>query len=97
MAVEVAARFADALRRNGLDVPLGSVTTFVDALAALGVERERDVYWAGRATLVRRPEDVAMYDRAFAAFWLGSQSEVANAPDLKSRAPPRKRRRAKGA
>src|SRR5205814_1000909 len=47
------------------------VTTFVDALAALGVERERDVYWAGRATLVRRPEDVAMYDRAFAAFWRG--------------------------
>ena len=71
MAVEVAARFADALRRNGLDVPLGSVTAFVDALAALGVERERDVYWAGRATLVRRPEDVAMYDRAFAAFWRG--------------------------
>ena len=69
MAVEIAARFAGALRDRGLDVPLGSVTTFVDALAVVGVERERDVYWAGRATLVRRPEDVAVYDRVFAAFW----------------------------
>ena len=25
----------------------------------------RSVYWAGRATLVRRPEDIATYDRAF--------------------------------
>ena len=28
-----------------------------------------DVYWAGRATLVRRPEDIELYDRAFAVFW----------------------------
>src|SRR6185437_8659069 len=27
------------------------------------------VYWAGRATLVRRPDDVTAYDRAFEAFW----------------------------
>jgi uncharacterized protein with von Willebrand factor type A (vWA) domain len=27
------------------------------------------VYWAGRATLVRRPEDIDTYDRAFAAWW----------------------------
>ena len=30
------------------------------------------VYWAGRATLVHRPEDIAAYDRAFAAFWVGA-------------------------
>lgn len=29
------------------------------------------MYWAGRATLVRRPEDLAVYDRSFEAFWLG--------------------------
>ena len=52
-------------------MPVGSVTTFVEALGAVGVERETGVYWAGRATLVRRPEDVPTYDRAFAAFWLG--------------------------
>ena len=27
------------------------------------------VYWAGRATLVRRPEDIELYDRGFAAWW----------------------------
>ena len=29
------------------------------------------MYWAGRTTLVRRPEDVAVYDGAFAAWWEG--------------------------
>ena len=28
-----------------------------------------DVYWAGRATLVRRPEDIDVFDRAFRVFW----------------------------
>ena len=28
----------------------------------------RDVYWAARATLVRRPEDIEPYDRAFGVF-----------------------------
>src|SRR5205085_820802 len=29
----------------------------------------RAVCWAGRATLVHRPEDVPVYDRAFGVFW----------------------------
>src|SRR5207249_11969128 len=28
-----------------------------------------DVYWAGRSTLVSRPEDLRVYDAAFAIFW----------------------------
>ncbi len=27
------------------------------------------MYWAGRSTLIHRPEDLALYDRVFAAFW----------------------------
>ena len=39
-----------------------------------GRARPRDgVYWAGRATLVRRPEDSPLYDRAFAVYWEGRQ------------------------
>jgi uncharacterized protein len=67
--------FVDALRRAGLPVPTGSTVLFAQALTTLtsgqagrtrgSVSRER-VYWAGRAALVRRPEDVAVYDRVFA-------------------------------
>ena len=64
--------FARVLRGAGLDVPVGSVITYVEALGAVDMEQRASVYWAGRATLVRRPEDHATYDRAFAAFWSGS-------------------------
>jgi uncharacterized protein with von Willebrand factor type A (vWA) domain len=44
-----------------------------------------DVYWAGRATLVHRPEDQQLYDRAFAVFW-----ERRNATDVNEDGPPQK-------
>ena len=61
--------FARLLRRAGLDVPVGATITFAEALAAVGVDRRDAVYWAGRTTLLRRPEDLALYDRAFDAWW----------------------------
>jgi uncharacterized protein with von Willebrand factor type A (vWA) domain len=57
------------LRGAGLDVPLGSTVAFGEALQVVGLERRDDVYWAGRATLVKQPEDIDTYDRAFATFW----------------------------
>jgi uncharacterized protein with von Willebrand factor type A (vWA) domain len=66
----LAVLFARALRRAGLEPPLGSVVAFVQALGEVGVGRDA-VYWAGRATLVHRPEDIEVYDLAFAAFWTG--------------------------
>lgn len=68
-AVDTAVAFGRALRHAGLDVPVGSVTTYVEALGAVGVGRADAVYWAGRTTLVRRPEDIPVYDATFAAFW----------------------------
>jgi uncharacterized protein with von Willebrand factor type A (vWA) domain len=59
------------LRSAGLDVPLGSTLVFVHALAEVDATSRPQLYWAGRATLVRRREDVPVYDRAFARFWLG--------------------------
>jgi hypothetical protein len=67
----IAVAFAHVLRGAGLEVPVGSVVSFAQALGAVGVRAQRPVYWAGRATLVTRPEDLSIYDRAFAAFWLG--------------------------
>ena len=68
-AVRIAVAFAVILRKLGLPVPVGSVTTFAEALCVLGIDRRSSVYWAGRSVLVRRPEDRDLYDRAFNAFW----------------------------
>ena len=70
----LAVGFVTVLRQAGLAVPVGRVALFVDALAALDVTRRDDVYWAGRATLLSRPEDLAAYDDAFERFWLGAPS-----------------------
>ena len=61
--------FVRALRDAGLSEPVGSTVAFVEAVGALAGEPRASLYWAGRATLVRRPEDIATYDRVFATFW----------------------------
>jgi len=61
--------FARVLRALGLDVTTGSTVAYAEALAAAGMGERAPVYWAGRATLVHRPEDVDVYDRAFAVVW----------------------------
>jgi uncharacterized protein with von Willebrand factor type A (vWA) domain len=47
-------------------VALRSEVLAASALAAVGAARREDLYWAGRSTLIHRPEDVAAYDAAFA-------------------------------
>ncbi len=65
----LAVAFSRVLRGLGLRVSIDSVLTFTEALGAVGVAERTPVYWAGRATLVHRPEDLPLYDRAFAVFW----------------------------
>jgi uncharacterized protein with von Willebrand factor type A (vWA) domain len=69
LADDLAVGFATELRRRGLPVPPDTVVAYARALDAVGLDDRTPVYWAGRATLVRRPEDVAAYDAAFGAFW----------------------------
>ena len=66
---EIAVCFCRVLRGVGLPTPLGSVLLFIEALGRTGVESRHAVYWSARSTLVRRPEDFALFDRAFAVFW----------------------------
>jgi len=68
-AEELAVAFARVLRGGGLSVPIGSVLTFGEGLAAIGLDDRDAVYWTARTTLVRRPEDLPFFDRAFAVFW----------------------------
>ena len=68
-ANKMAVAFARILRGAGLDVPLDSVIVFVSALTQLGLENRENVYWSAYATLIRRHEDVQIFDRAFKVFW----------------------------
>ncbi|MGH9134584.1 MAG: vWA domain-containing protein, partial [Ilumatobacteraceae bacterium] len=68
-AGEIAVAFSRLLRGAGVSVPMSSTIAFAEALAATGVDDRDTTYWAGRATLVRRPEDHDTYDRAFKVFW----------------------------
>jgi uncharacterized protein with von Willebrand factor type A (vWA) domain len=61
--------FCRVLRRAGLRVPTSASINFTEALGLVGVEDRSAVYWAGRSTLVHRPEDLNLYDRVFAAYW----------------------------
>ena len=70
-AERLAVAFARILRGAGLDVPVGRAVTFAEALTLVGVARSQAVYWAGRTTLLARPEDIPAYDKAFDAFWRG--------------------------
>lgn len=74
---QVAVAFARVLRGCGVDAPIHSVVTFAQALAAVGLDRRDDVYWAGRTTLIRRPETTALYDRAFRVFWEHASADAA--------------------
>ena len=69
---EVAVTMARTLRALGVAAPPDATVAYATALAEVGVDRRSRAYWAGRATLVRRPEDVPAYDRAFAAVFEGA-------------------------
>jgi uncharacterized protein with von Willebrand factor type A (vWA) domain len=65
----VAVAFATVLRRAGVEVPVSSVVEFSQALGVVGMDRREAVYWAGRATLLQRPEHAGAYDWAFGLFF----------------------------
>jgi uncharacterized protein with von Willebrand factor type A (vWA) domain len=66
--VEALTRFGRALRAEGVAAGPGRIAAFCRAASLLAPD---DLYWAGRATLVARPQDVPIYDRVFGAFFAG--------------------------
>ena len=53
------------LRALGLPVGTGRILTFVRAVAALGLTDRDSLYWAGRASLIARRDDLEAYDETF--------------------------------
>lgn len=64
--------FAAELRAAGLAVGSGDVVAHASALAALDPTDLLDLYWSGRATLVRRRDDLPCYDEVFRRYFLGA-------------------------
>ena len=64
--VRTLVEFARALRAEGVSGGTGATAEFCRAAALVG---PADLYWAGRATLVGRHEDVPAYDRVFQRFF----------------------------
>jgi uncharacterized protein len=62
--------FARELRAAGVIVGTGDVLTYCSAMTPLDPSDLVDLYWAGRATLVSRHEDIAAYDTAFRRYFL---------------------------
>ena len=61
--------FGRVLRQSGLDVHLGRVLDVIEALGHVNLGARDEVYHACRALLVHRHDQMAIFDRAFAAFW----------------------------
>jgi uncharacterized protein len=66
--VETLARFARALRDEGVVIGSGQIIDFCRAAALVP---PADLYWAGRTTLASRRDDLPVYDRVFHAFFAG--------------------------
>jgi uncharacterized protein with von Willebrand factor type A (vWA) domain len=79
-------RFAGELRTAGLAVGSGDVLLYCSALSRLNPADLADLYWAGRATLVNRHDDIAVYDRVFRRFFLAVDDAAEDSLTLMLRA-----------
>ena len=61
--------FGRLLRALGLEVHVGRLLDVAEALQHVDLGAREDVYHTCRALLVHRREDLAIFDRAFDAFW----------------------------
>ena len=78
--------FGRILRRAGIDVHPGRLLDVVEALGHVNLAARDEVYHACRALLVHRQEQIALFDRAFAAFWRTHAEETAAAGPGRDRA-----------
>jgi uncharacterized protein with von Willebrand factor type A (vWA) domain len=83
--VGVLVDFAHELRSSGLPIGSGDVLTYCAAMAPLDPSDLLDLFWAGRATLVTRRDDIPTYDEVFDRFFLGGAAPVPEVLMIKAR------------
>lgn len=67
---ELLVEFGQALRTAGLTIGTDDILTFCEASSELDATDLMNVYWAGRACMVRRREWIATYNAVFRHFFL---------------------------
>ena len=68
---EMLTGFARTLRHAGVDATPDRVQAMLAAADVLGLTEQEKAYWAGRLTLCAQPDDLPVYDAAFAAYFGG--------------------------
>lgn len=69
MKAEASVKFVRELRAHGLAIPVQASVTYADALDAMNVSKQSEIYWAGRIALLTDPKDIPVYDEVFQRFW----------------------------
>ncbi|MGG5260649.1 vWA domain-containing protein [Phycicoccus avicenniae] len=77
---EVLVGFARTLRAAGVHVTADRERTYLEAVAAVGLDDPGGVYHAGRATLCSSPADLERHDTVFAE-WFGGTRAGTKKPD----------------
>jgi hypothetical protein len=67
---ELFIEFAHNLREHGMVIGSDDVITFLSGIAVLDATDVMDVYWSGRTTLVRKKDNVPLYNKRFQSFFL---------------------------
>jgi uncharacterized protein with von Willebrand factor type A (vWA) domain len=77
---ELFIEFAHDLRFHGMVIGSDDVITYLSAISVLNASDIMDVYWSGRITLVRKKDNIPLYNKRFQAFFLDISE---NEPDAR--------------
>jgi uncharacterized protein with von Willebrand factor type A (vWA) domain len=77
---ELFIEFAHDLRFHGMVIGSDDVITYLSSISVLDASDIMDVYWSGRITLVRKKDNIPLYNKRFQAFFLDIGE---NEPDVR--------------
>ncbi len=83
---ELFVEFGQTLRSSGLVIGSDDVISFCQAVAELNPSDVMDIYWSGRTTLIRRRENIPIYNAKFQEFFLDIGPEEPDARKIKIKA-----------
>ena len=80
---ELFIEFAHDLRFHGMVIGSDDVITYLSAISVLNASDIMDVYWSGRIALVRKKDNIPLYNKRFQAFFLEISEDEPDARKVK--------------